>query len=106
MPELFCGFPRRPGEGPTLYPVACAPQSWAAAAVYFLLQACLGLEVRAMQKQVCLRHPILPPFLREVEIRNLGVEDASLDLILRRHDTGVGIQVLRRTGKLEVITIK
>ena len=23
MPELFCGFPRRPDE-PTLYPVACA----------------------------------------------------------------------------------
>src|SRR5262245_28874592 len=33
MPELFCGFPQRPGEGPTLYPVACAPQSWAAAGV-------------------------------------------------------------------------
>ncbi len=24
MPELFCGFERRAGEGPTLYPVACA----------------------------------------------------------------------------------
>jgi len=24
LPELFCGFVRRPGEGPTLYPVACA----------------------------------------------------------------------------------
>ena len=30
LPELFCGFPRRPGEGPTLYPVACSPQAWAA----------------------------------------------------------------------------
>src|SRR6266481_6956165 len=30
MPELFCGFPKRPGEAPTLYPVACAPQAWAA----------------------------------------------------------------------------
>jgi len=28
MPELICGFTRRPGEGPTLYPSACAPQSW------------------------------------------------------------------------------
>src|SRR5438876_7151050 len=24
LPELFCGFPRRAGESPTLYPVACA----------------------------------------------------------------------------------
>ena len=31
MPELFCGFAREPGEGPTLYPVACAPQAWSAA---------------------------------------------------------------------------
>src|SRR5690606_14867347 len=30
LPELFCGFSRRPGAGPTLYPVACSPQAWAA----------------------------------------------------------------------------
>src|SRR5438105_4225906 len=26
LPELFCGFPRRSGQGPTYYPVACSPQ--------------------------------------------------------------------------------
>src|SRR5438270_1432607 len=40
LPELFCGFPRRPGEAPTLYPVACAPQSWASGAVFLLPEAC------------------------------------------------------------------
>jgi glycogen debranching enzyme len=25
LTELFCGFHRRTGEGPTLYPVACSP---------------------------------------------------------------------------------
>src|SRR5262249_47831890 len=29
LPELFCGFPRFASRGPTLYPVACAPQAWA-----------------------------------------------------------------------------
>ena len=43
-PELFCGFRRTPGKGPTLYPVACSPQAWASAAPLALLQACLGLE--------------------------------------------------------------
>src|SRR5262245_7756473 len=33
MPELFCGFPKDLGEGPIRYPVACAPQAWAAGAV-------------------------------------------------------------------------
>jgi glycogen debranching enzyme len=42
MPELFCGFPRRTGEGPTLYPVSCAPQAWAAGALFMLLEACSG----------------------------------------------------------------
>jgi glycogen debranching enzyme len=36
LPELFCGFERRPGEGPTLYPVACSPQAWSAATVFML----------------------------------------------------------------------
>src|SRR5690606_25580950 len=30
LPELFCGFPRAPGEPPVAYPVACLPQAWAA----------------------------------------------------------------------------
>src|SRR5216110_2394552 len=32
LPELLCGFHRRAEERPTLYPVACAPQAWAAGA--------------------------------------------------------------------------
>jgi glycogen debranching enzyme len=30
LPELIYGFPRFAGCGPTLYPVACAPQAWSA----------------------------------------------------------------------------
>src|SRR5205807_2310488 len=41
LPVLFCGLERRPGEAPTLYPAACAPQAWAAGSVYLLLEACL-----------------------------------------------------------------
>ncbi len=37
LPELFCGFHRRPGEGPTLYPVACSPQAWASGVVFHLI---------------------------------------------------------------------
>ena len=44
LPELFCGFHRRPGEGPTLYPVACSPQAWAAGVVFHLIQSCLRLS--------------------------------------------------------------
>ena len=44
LPELFCGFRREKQRGPTLYPVACAPQAWASATPFTLLEAALGLE--------------------------------------------------------------
>ena len=45
LPELFCGFQRSRERGPTLYPVACSPQAWAAGTPFSLLQATLGLEL-------------------------------------------------------------
>jgi glycogen debranching enzyme len=107
LPELFCGFPRRPGEAPTLYPVACAPQSWASGAVYLLLEACLGLSVLAPERRLIFSKPLLPRFLQQVTIRGLKVADARADLLLTRHDEGdVGVNVLRREGALDVVVLK
>jgi len=103
LPELFCGFARRPGKGPTLYPVACSPQSWAAGAVFMLLQACIGLKVNAAKNQVCLLHPFLPESLPQVCIRNLRVNDATADIVLERYHDAVGLRVPRREGDLEII---
>jgi len=107
LPELFCGFPRRPGESPTLYPVACAPQAWASGAVFLLLQACLGLSVLAPEQRLVFSKPFLPPFLPRVSIRDLKVGAARADLLLTRHDEGdVGVNVLRRHGALDVVVLK
>jgi glycogen debranching enzyme len=106
LPELFCGFGRRPGEGPTLYPVACAPQAWSAAAVFLLVQASLGLSVQGPEGQVCFHQPVLPPSLRELEVRNLRVGGAALDLHRHRHRDDVGLSVLRREGTVEIRLVK
>ncbi|HET6574665.1 MAG TPA: amylo-alpha-1,6-glucosidase [Fimbriiglobus sp.] len=106
MPELFCGFHRRDGEGPTLYPVACSPQAWAAGAVFLLLQACLGLRIQAAAGRVHLDIPLLPDWLNEVHIRGLRVGDGSIDLRLQRHAGDVGTNILDRTGKVEVVILK
>jgi glycogen debranching enzyme len=107
LPELFCGFPRRPGESPTLYPVACAPQAWASGAVFLLLQVCLGLNVLAPESKLLFSKPFLPEFLPQVSIRDLKVGNASVDLLLTRHEEGdVGVNVLRRNGALEVVVLK
>ncbi len=98
LPELFCGFERRPGEGPTLYPVACSPQAWSAAAVTGLLQACLGLKIDAIDRVVSLQTPRLPDFIDWVNIGNLRVGSCSLDLTLQRYTNNVGVEVTRNDG--------
>ncbi len=102
LPELYCGFRRRPGKGPTLYPVACAPQAWACVAPLALLQAALGLEFDAKARAIRFRQPLLPQFLDELVIRNLTLGPASVDVLLRRHDHAVSINVLRRRGDVAV----
>ncbi len=106
LPELFCGFSRRPGEGPTLYPVACSPQAWAAGSVFLLLQACLGLTIDACQRRLLFHHAYLPEFLPDLELRNLRVGESSIDLRLERHAYSVGITVLRREGDVELWSVK
>ncbi len=105
LPELFCGFQRRRGRGPTLYPVACAPQAWAAATPFALLQASLGLSFNPAQNEIRLINPQLPSFLDEVIIRELQLGNSSLDLAIVRHGEQVSMRVLRREGQLRVSAI-
>ncbi|MGH9503500.1 MAG: amylo-alpha-1,6-glucosidase [Terriglobales bacterium] len=104
LPELFCGIERRVREGPTLYPVACAPQSWAAGAVFLLLQSCLGLSLNAGRKQIRLDGPYLPEAIPDLWIRDLRVGDACVDLFLERRADLVRLQILDKRGEVEVIT--
>ena len=106
LPELFCGFPRGPGAGPTPYPVACSPQSWASGAVFMILQASLGLEVDGMKARVTFDHPTLPLCLEELRIRKLRVGEGSVDLIIRRYERDVGVDVMDREGRVQVEVLK
>jgi glycogen debranching enzyme len=105
LPELFCGFKRRPGAGPTLYPVACSPQAWAAAAVFGMLQACLGLEVHAQRGEIVLQAPRLPSFIDWIRISRAGTPGASADLLLQRYERNVGIEVLRKDADVRVTVV-
>jgi glycogen debranching enzyme len=102
LPELFCGFPRRSGSGPILYPVACSPQAWAAAAIFGMLQACLGLEIDAVKSEIVLRAPRLPPFINWIRITRLGAPGPSADLLLQRYERNVGIEVVRKDADVRV----
>ncbi|KAB7624004.1 amylo-alpha-1,6-glucosidase [Alkalilimnicola sp. S0819] len=103
LPELFCGFTRLPGQGPTLYPVACLPQAWASGAVFQLLQACLGLEFDAPRQRLCFNNPQLPDYIPSLQIRQLQLGEACVDLALRRHPRHVSVNVQNKRGPLEII---
>ncbi len=106
LPELFCGFPRIEGEGPTSYPVACLPQAWASAASFALLGALLGVTFRPAERQILFVRPVLPAWLETVRIANLRLGTGSVDVAVTRSDRGeVSVTVLRRRGRIEVAVI-
>src|SRR6202022_3295788 len=102
LPELFCGFQRGRGRGPTLYPVACSPQAWASATPFTLLEASLGLEFDPGKGEIRLHNPRLPSFLEEVTLRDLRLDSSSVDLRVRRHKDAVSLDILRTRGKIQV----
>ena len=102
FPELFCGFPRRRGSAPTLYPVACAPQAWACVAPFALLQACLGLELCHAKREIRFHNPQLPRFLEEVHINDLELAGARVNLRLRRRRANTEVAIVSRKGDIAI----
>ncbi|MGH3992412.1 MAG: amylo-alpha-1,6-glucosidase, partial [Pseudonocardiaceae bacterium] len=103
MPELFGGFPRRAGEGPVPYPVACRPQAWAAGAIPHLLATGLGLRPDGLAGSLHVVRPWLPRWLGRVEIEGLRVGAARVDLRFERGGAGVALTDARVDGELELV---
>ncbi len=106
LPELCCGFPRRPGEGPTLYPVACAPQAWASAAVYMLLGAVLGLSIDGVHGEITFTRPRLPQSITRLRITGLSTAAGRVDLLVDNHPHDLGLTVLKREGDIKIVVVK
>jgi len=104
LPELFCGFPRRPGQGPTSYPVACSPQAWAAATLPAFVQASLGLSFDPTARAVRFDRPDLPGFLDSLTLRNLSLGTARVSVLISRTPGDVSVSVIERLGNVEVVT--
>jgi glycogen debranching enzyme len=103
LPELFCGFERFVGRSPTLYPVACAPQAWSAAASLLMLQGALGIAIDARARELRFVRPNLPAFLEKLILRDLRVGDAVVDVRLERTNRSTSVGVLRCDGDLKVL---
>jgi glycogen debranching enzyme len=104
LPELLCGFHRRSDERPTLYPVACAPQAWAAGAVYLLIQSSLGMQIDAVKRRISFCRAKLPASIDRLQLTDVAVGAARVDLVLDRRAGDVSVTVQRREGNVEIVS--
>jgi glycogen debranching enzyme len=81
LPELFCGFSKNFSSTPIWYPVSCEPQAWAAGSMFLMLTSGLGLQADAVQHELRICKPCLPPFLSSVKMNNVhvGADTAALE---------------------------
>ena len=70
-----------------------------------LIEASLGLEFDPAGKEIRLRDPRLPSFLDELVLRNLSLNQSSVDLKVRRHGHQVSVEVLERRGHVQVSAV-
>jgi glycogen debranching enzyme len=102
LPEVFAGFTRDVFGVPVHYPVACHPQAWAAGSVPYMLATVLGLVPEAFEERLRIVRPILPDQISRLELHNLQVGQARVDLRFRRVQDRTEVDVLRREGTLDV----
>ncbi|MDP8904179.1 MAG: amylo-alpha-1,6-glucosidase [Chloroflexota bacterium] len=104
LPELFCGFDRATSPQPVPYPVACSPQAWSAGAVFQMIAATLGMRPAASERRLELVAPALPEWLPDLRIQGLRVGEAVVDLAFAGGgDESVSVEVLRRTGDVDIV---
>ncbi|RZF62621.1 amylo-alpha-1,6-glucosidase [Sphingobacterium corticibacterium] len=104
VPELYCGFDKRQGIGPTAYPVACSPQAWAVGAVFMLLQSCLRIDINAINKTITFDRIILPDYLNEIYLTDLKLGNQKCTLIINRSKYGnVGFNILHKPDDWEIV---
>lgn len=106
LPELFCGFPRRPGEPPVPYPVSCSPQAWAAGSSFMVLQSLLGISVDALEKTVTIVRPRLPEGVNLLTLSGLEVGGCRVDITFERVRQGLVVAAVSNCSPdLKVSTV-
>ena len=103
LPELFGGIAREDSGAPVPYPIACKPQAWAAGTVPYLLTTILGLEPEAFERRLRIVRPMLPANVNRVEISQLLVGTASVDLRFERDGDNTAVYTVHLEGYLDVV---
>ncbi len=99
LPELYTALARDETTFPMQYVGANVPQAWAAGAVFFLLQAVLGIVPDAPRGKLYV-DPLLPSWLPDITLLDLRLGTHRLDIGFRRDGETTRFEVLRGDAKL------
>ncbi len=102
LPELFCGFHRDESPAIVSYPVACIPQAWAAAAPFMLVQSMMGISAHAPSNTLTVDRPMLPDWLKSLELRGVRIARSRVTLSFRRSGPATGFSLLEQDGDVRV----
>ena len=80
LPELFCGFDRHQFPIPIPYPASCAPQAWASASPFSLLQTTLLRLDPSVPTGVVACAARIPEIFGRISVENLLLADARLSI--------------------------
>jgi len=103
LPELFCGFSKSFSKTPIWYPVSCEPQAWSAGAMFMMLNASLGLVPDAVNHQLIVRKPHLPPFLSSVRMTDIHIGNDRATLYFSRSVGKTTCLIDKKSDGLKVI---
>ena len=104
LPELFCGFIAPDERGGRRFDRLLAAGLGEAPARSTFCKACLGLSFHPERPRVRFNQQ-LSEYLARVQIRNLRLGDAVVDLSLERHQRDVGVNVLNKAGEVGVSVV-
>jgi hypothetical protein len=68
-----------------------------------MVAATMGMKPDARGHSLELLRPALPDWLSNLRVRNLRVGDALVDLAFARETESISVEVLRRTGDVDVL---
>ena len=107
LPELFCGFAWRQLTAPTLYPVACAPQAWASATVFALMQASLGLSFDQSGDEIRFEPAGAAGFSRRAASARAAGEGTAWPIsCCAATASEVSVNITRRQGKVPIVIVR
>jgi hypothetical protein len=67
------------------------------------LQSLLGITADAPNDQLTIRYPGLPPWLTDVQLRNLRVGKSTLSLSFTKQGTATAFSLVDRDGTVRVV---